>query len=68
MPRLTIEIDDTFNAVLDALAAGGSKGDVIRKAVATYQYLKSEIPGPAFDRVLSVTDREGKIDHNIILP
>lgn len=68
MPRFTIDVDDKFNDVLTELAKGGSKAEVIRKAIATYQYLKSEVPSMQSDKRVSVTDAEGNILHNVIIP
>ncbi len=68
MPRFTIDIDDQFNDTLTSLANGGSKADVIRKAVASYQYLKSEVPNGQSDKRVSITDANGKVQSNVILP
>jgi hypothetical protein len=68
MPRFTIDIDDKFNDTLTSLANGGSKADVIRKAVASYQYLKSEVPNSQSDKRVSITDASGNIQKDVILP
>ncbi len=68
MTRFTIDIDDKFNQTLASLADGGSKADVIRKAVATYKYLKSEVPDQASDRRVSITDAQGNVQKDVILP
>jgi len=68
MPRFTIDIDDKFNDTLTGLANGGSKADVIRKAVASYQYLKSEVPNSQSDKRVSITDASGNIQKDVILP
>jgi hypothetical protein len=68
MPRFTIDIDDKFNDTLTNLANGGSKADVIRKAVASYQYLKSEVPNSQSDKRVSITDANGNIQKDVILP
>ena len=68
MPRFTIDIDDQFNRTLTDLANGGSKADVIRKAVASYQYLKSEVPNQESGKRISITDAEGKVQKDVILP
>jgi len=68
MPRFTIDIDDQFNQTLTNLANGGSKADVIRKAVASYQYLRSEVPNAQSDKRVSITDKDGKVQANVILP
>ena len=67
MPRFTIDIDDQFNETLNKLANGGSKADVIRRAVASYQYLKSEVPANGPNR-LSITDSNGVVKKDVVLP
>ena len=68
MPRFTIDIDDKFNDTLTSLANGSSKAEVIRKAVASYQYLKSEVPNAQSDKRVSITDANGNVQKDVILP
>lgn len=68
MPRFTIDIDDQFNNTLTSLANGGSKADVIRRAVASYQYLKSQVPNSQSDNRISITDVNGNVQKDVILP
>jgi hypothetical protein len=68
MTRFTIDIDDQFNKTLESLANGGSKADVVRRAVQTYSYLKSEVPNSAAERRVSITDASGNIEKVVILP
>lgn len=68
MPRFTIDVDNSFNNTLDRLAQGGSKADVIRKAVATYDYLKNEVSNQASDQRVSITDAGGNVKKDVILP
>lgn len=69
MPRFTIDIDDQFNKTLENLATGSSKADVIRRAVQTYSYLKSEVPNQETKRRVSITDAtNGTIEKDVILP
>jgi N-acetylglutamate synthase/N-acetylornithine aminotransferase len=68
MPRFTIDIDDQFNDTLTSLANGGNKADVIRKAVASYQYLKSQVPNGQSERRVSITDADGNVQKDVILP
>jgi hypothetical protein len=68
MPRFTIDIDDQFNETLSNLANGGSKADVIRKAIASYQYLKSEVPNSQSGKRISITDADGNVQKDVILP
>jgi hypothetical protein len=67
MQRFTVDIDEQFNKTLTDLANGGSKADVIRRAVATYSYLKSEV-SPGSDKRVSITDSQGKVQKDLILP
>ena len=66
MPRFTIDIDDKFNDVLSELAKGTTKADVIRRAVASYQYLKAETG--TSDKRISITDAAGNIQKDVVLP
>lgn len=68
MPRFTIDIDDKFNDTLNSLANGGSKADVIRKAVSSYQYLKSEVPDSSSQNRISITDSKGVVQKDVVLP
>ena len=68
MPRFTIDIDDQFNETLNKLANGGSKADVIRRAVSSYQYLKSEVPDANGPNRLSITDSNGVVKKDVVLP
>ena len=68
MPRFTIDIDDKFNDVLSELAKGTTKADVIRRAVASYQYLKSETSELSAGKRISITDAAGNIQKDVVLP
>lgn len=68
MPRFTIDVDDKFNAVLTDLADGGSKADVIRKAVATYKLLKSEVRDPLSGNQVAISNASGQVEKVVILP
>jgi predicted transcriptional regulator len=68
MPRFTIDVDTKFNDTLDRLAQGGSKADVIRKAIATYDYLKNATSDQASDKRVSITDANGNVQKDVILP
>jgi hypothetical protein len=68
MPRYTFDIDDLFDKTLTDLSNGGTKADVIRRAVQTYSYLKSQVPDQNSDKRVSITDAEGNIRKNVILP
>jgi hypothetical protein len=68
MPRYTIDTDAQFDTILTKLANGGSKADVIRKAVQTYSYLKSEVPNQDCQKRVSITDADGNVKKDVILP
>ncbi len=68
MPRFTVDIDDQFNKTLTELANGGSKADVIRRAVATYSFLKSEVPDQTSNKRVSISDAQGNVEKVLILP
>ena len=68
MPRYTIDIDAEFDKTLTDLANGGSKADVIRRAVQTYSYLKSQVPNQNSDKRVSITDADGNVKKDVILP
>jgi hypothetical protein len=68
MPRYTIDTDAQFDKTLADLANGGSKADVIRRAVQTYSYLKSQVPNQNSGQRVSITDADGKVKKDVILP
>jgi hypothetical protein len=68
MPRLTLDVDEKFNDNLTRLAAGTTKAEVIRRALASYQYLKSQVPDHSGDKRISITDATGSILKDVILP
>lgn len=68
MPRFTIDIDDKFDQTLNDLMKNTdakTKADVIRRAVASYKYLKT---GGNADGELTVTTKDGKVIKNVVLP
>ncbi len=67
MSRFTVDTDAQFDSTLAELVkmTGGTTADVIRKAVATYKFLKTEDQDPA--NRISVT-QGGAIVKDIILP
>lgn len=68
MPRITIDVDDKFNDTLAELAQGSNKADVLRRAVASYQYLRSELGSADSGRHLSITDASGQVQKDVLLP
>jgi hypothetical protein len=69
MPRYTIDFDDKFDKTLSELLEttdATTKADVIRRAVASYSYLKKAQQGNKDAKVV-VTDN-GKLNKEIVLP
>jgi hypothetical protein len=68
MARFTIDTDPQFDQNLADLVklTGGTKADVLRKALATYKYLKNEDQEP--QNKVSITNKDGGIVKDVILP
>lgn len=68
MARFTVDTDQQFDQNLDDLVkmTGGTKADVIRKALATYKYLKTEGQNP--DQKVSITNKKNVVVKDVILP
>jgi hypothetical protein len=70
MNRLVLDVSDDFERALNDLVndpkqVSGNKADVIRRAVATYKYLKDqEIKG----NKIAITDQSGAVQQNVELP
>lgn len=67
MPRLTIEFPEQVDEILKDLAKKGqtSKVDVIRRALALYNYVDREVKEK--DLKLSVIDRSDRVLKEIVL-
>jgi len=69
MPRYTIDFDDDFDKTLSELVShtdATTKADVIRRAVASYSYLKNEQRTNKNAKIV-VTD-DDKVKKEIVLP
>jgi predicted transcriptional regulator len=69
MPRYTIDFDDDFDKTLTELVKTSdatTKADVIRRAVATYSYLKKEQKAHKNAKVAITED--DKVKKEIVLP
>ncbi len=69
MPRYTIDFDDKFDSTLNSLVESTpatTKADVIRRAVASYKYLKDQTA--ADNTNLSITRQDGTVVKDVILP
>jgi predicted transcriptional regulator len=67
MPRLTIEFPDKVNDILTELSEKDqtTKVDVLRRALALYDYIQKEVFQK--EKQLSVRDKDGKVETNIVL-
>ena len=67
MPRMTIEFPEQVDKILRDLAAQGhtSKVDIIRRALALYNYVNKEVKEKALK--LTVADEDDKILKEIVL-
>ena len=68
MARFTVDTDQQFDKNLDDLIkiTGGTKADVIRRALATYKYLKEQDQNP--DQKVSITNKDNAVVKDVILP
>jgi predicted transcriptional regulator len=69
MPRFTIDFDDDFDKTLSDLVKttdATTKADVIRRAVASYSYLKKQQSANKDARIV-VTD-DDKLNKEVVLP
>jgi hypothetical protein len=66
MARFTIDTDQQFDQNLNDLVnmTGGTKADVLRKALATYKYLKTEDQ----QNKVSITNKDNVVVKDVILP
>lgn len=67
MPRMTLDMDDKFNQTLSDLANGSTKAEVIRRAIQSYKYFKSEVSS-ADGRKISIRDAAGNVLNDVVLP
>ena len=67
--RYTIDLDQTFDQTLSALAAnkGTSKAEIIKRALATYSYISGQTPSESGKKV-SITDSSDKVLKDIVIP
>ena len=68
MPRLTIEFPEQGDKILKKLAheEDTTKRDVIRRALALYNYLHEEGVKCGSEKRLSITDKEGAVLKDIL--
>lgn len=68
MARFTIDTDQQFDQNLTDLVnmTGGTKADVLRRALATYKYLKTEDQQP--ENKVSITNKDNVVVKDVVLP
>lgn len=68
MSRFTIDTDQQFDQNLTDLVnmTGGTKADVLRKALATYKCLKTE--DQQSQNKVSITNKDNVVVKDVILP
>ncbi len=68
MPQYSVNFSSDFDkALTDASKQQGTtKADIIRKAVASYVYLTRETSST--DRKVSITDNQGQVLKDVMLP
>ena len=70
MPRYTVDLSEEFDRNIERLAKENNltKSEVIRRALATYNYLKSQT-GPGHDDLkVSLSSADGTVKKEVILP
>ena len=67
--RYTVDLDPAFDSTLTALASdkGVSKAEIIKRALATYNYLSTQAPMSSNMKV-SITDSADKVLKDVVLP
>jgi hypothetical protein len=70
MPSYTTEVGVKFEGVLNDLSSERelTKGEIIRRAVALYAFLREEMKEQSPARKLSITTLDGRILKDIMLP
>ena len=70
MPKLTVEFNEQLNQTIDQLATaqGVTKTDILRRAVALYDFVRKETGPQSGDKKLSITTKDGKPVTDIVLP
>lgn len=68
MAKYIVEMDDKFARPLQELAQGGSTASVIQRAVATYKYLKSQVPDASSPNRVAIADSKGVVQKEVVLP
>jgi predicted transcriptional regulator len=69
MPRYTIDMGEDIDRLLSQLAAtkGTTKSEIIRRALASYNYLITNA-APEQGKKVSITDQEDRVLKDVVLP
>ena len=67
--RYTIDLDGKFDEALSELAArkGTSKAEIIKRALATYNFISAQAPANS-DKKVSITTSDDKVLKDIVIP
>jgi predicted transcriptional regulator len=70
MARYTVDFNESFDKLLSELAKekGMTKAEIIRRAISSYAFLENEVNINDKNRKLSITDKEGQVIKDILLP
>jgi len=68
MPRLTIDFPDDIHEIVKKLAKqeGASKREIVRRALAIYNYLNEEGVKMGGERNVAITDKNDKVLTRIV--
>ena len=69
MPQYTVEFGTAFDRLLGELAQakGTTRSEILRRAVATYEFLDRHVD-PAVGVKVSITDRDDQVLKDVMLP
>ena len=67
--RYTMDLDTQLDEALSELAArkGTSKADIIKRALATYNFISGQVSGNS-DKKFSITTSDDKVIKDIVVP
>ena len=67
--RYTMDLDKQLDASLSELAAkkGASKAEIIKRALATYNYISGQMPAES-GRKFSITTSDDRVVKDIVIP
>jgi predicted transcriptional regulator len=67
--RYTMDLDKQLDEALSELAArkGTSKAEIIKRALATYNFISSQAPANS-DKKFSITTSDDKVLKDIVIP